>query len=494
MTLGSANLIVRACVIAAVTCALVCCQVETGEAQTWDSNASWGDYYYFQDEGTESPAQATDEDLTLLDETPQSDDDDQQQPWTSSPEEEEDADDWADQVRVGYDSGFTIASKKELDLDAGDLPFRLTITGWGQLRHTVFESEGPNRNVNQFQLKRGRVVFSGHAFVPEFSYFIQIDGRSSSGDDVRLLDYFLRWDIGHRSLGLDKGVLRFRTGRYKMPFTMSRDLSGREFEFADRSVASIFFDVNRSLGWGLEGKFYALRRPWYWEAAVFNGLVTGGAETGSSGSLDNNFAGSARIHAFPCGEWGRGSLADFDGHCTLATRIGAGFATSKIDRAGRTEFDSLRVNDSGERLSGLLPPGVFDYNVFLYSVDASFKYYGWSGTLEYYFRSVTDFRSPLAADLFDHGFWLQGGKFVVPERLQLLARWSRVMGNSGNLGLADETFDELAGGFAWYFREQHAKLVVDATYLNGAPVNSSALDINPGDVGWLYRTQIQFSF
>ena len=30
--------------------------------------------------------------------------------------------------------------------------------------------------------------------------------------------------------------------------------------------------------------------PLDWEIAVFNGLVTGGAETGSSGELDDNFA------------------------------------------------------------------------------------------------------------------------------------------------------------------------------------------------------------
>ena len=76
-----------------------------------------------------------------------------------------------------------------------------------------------------------------------------------------------------------------------------RQLNLESFEFADRSVASSFFDVNRSLAWGLYGERNDWNRPWDWELAVFNGLVTGGAETGSSGALDNNFAYSGSTPA-----------------------------------------------------------------------------------------------------------------------------------------------------------------------------------------------------
>ncbi|MEM9660054.1 MAG: hypothetical protein AAF961_16955, partial [Planctomycetota bacterium] len=153
-------------------------------------------------------------------------------------------------VRAGYDNGFVIASTRPLELDADDAPYLLRLNGWAQLRHTHLASEGPNPSVNQIQLKRARLIFSGHAFTPDFAYFAQLDGRSTSGDDIRLLDYFLTYDLGHHSLGLERSALEFKTGRYKIPFTMARYLSGREFEFTDRSVASMYFDANRSLGWG----------------------------------------------------------------------------------------------------------------------------------------------------------------------------------------------------------------------------------------------------
>jgi hypothetical protein len=405
---------------------------------------------------------------------------------------------WLASVKAGYDNGFVIASRREQELGTADYPFWLRFNGWGQLRHTYFDSQGPNRNVNQFQLKRGRLSFSTAAFNSNFRTFVQIDGRSSNGDDIRLLDYYLSWDIGHAKFGLERGTFGVVTGKYKMPFSMARWLSGRDFEFSDRSVASTFFDVNRSFGWGFKGEVLRSRLPIYWEAALFNGLVTGGAETGSSGTLDDNFATSARAYCFPIGEWGEGELADFQWHERLAVRTGCGFASSNIDRVGMTEFSRVRVVDSGERLSDLLnsafPDEVTSYAVSLFAMDASFKFRGWSSTLEYYFRTIDDFQGADISDLFDQGFWLQLGKFVIPNKLQLLGRWSRVQGNSGTLGGKDQSSDEIACGFAWYFRGNHAKLVGDLTHLDGAPVDSPALDVTPGEIGWLYRTQIQFSF
>lgn len=401
---------------------------------------------------------------------------------------------WLSAVRTGYDSGFVIASSQQQDLEVSNSPYLLRINGWGQLRHTALDSDGVNPDLNQFQLKRARIVFAGSAFSPDFSYFVQLDGRSSSGDDLRLLDYFLTYDFGRHLWGCDKGTIGFKTGKYKIPFTMARYLSGREFEFSDRSVASTYFDVNRSLAWGLYGESRCCPTPISWEVAVFNGLVTGGAETGSSGVLDNNFAYSGRIFSFPTGDWGTGSLADLDGHQHLATRVGAGITNSTIDRAGTNEFNRVRVVDSGATLATILPTSVDAYNVSIYSLDLSTKFRGWSTTVEYYFRNISRFEGTPLPDLFDHGFWLQLGKFVVPGKVQLITRWSRVVGNSGSLGRYDQSADEVAGGFVWYFRDQHAKLTVDVTHLDGAPINSAALDIAPGEIGWLFRSQIQFAF
>ncbi len=151
-------------------------------------------------------------------------------------------------IKIGYDNGFVVASARERSLDIDELPYQLRVNGWGQLRLTRFESDGEALDLNQFQLVRGRLILSGNAFSPNFDYFVQLDGRSSSGDTVRLLDYFMDFDLGRHAWHWDKGTLGLRVGRYKMPFTFARFLSAKEFEFTDRSVASTYFDINRSLG------------------------------------------------------------------------------------------------------------------------------------------------------------------------------------------------------------------------------------------------------
>ncbi len=395
---------------------------------------------------------------------------------------------------AGYDRGFVIASGADSDRQTDRQPYSLRINGYGQLRNTVFDSENANPGLNQLQLKRARLIFSGHAFSTDFFYFVQMDGRSNAGDALRLLDYYCTFDLGRGWLGLEPNKFGFKTGLYKMPFSLARSNSGKEFQFADRSMASTFFDVNRSLAWGLYGTVDTWPTPLHWEAALFNGLVTGGAETGSSGQLDNNPAFSIRLTSFPTGKWGENDLADLQYHEQLATRIGTGFAVSTIDRSGSTEFSEPLVVDSGQPLANILPASADSYTVTLYSLDASLKYRGWSLTGEYYFRNVTDIRGATLPSLFDHGMWLEAGYFIVPHQWQLLSRWSRVQGNSGTLGGRDQSSEEVAAGIVRYFRQQHIKLTVDATHLNGASINSASLDIGPGDSGWLYRTQLQFSF
>jgi hypothetical protein len=397
-------------------------------------------------------------------------------------------------IRVGYDDGFLIASEPTDNLDSGELPFLLRVNAWGQLRHTYFDSEGATEDLNQFQLTRGRILFSGHTFTPDLTYLMALDARSSSADQVQALDYYVTWDIGHFLWCYPRATLVARAGKYKMPFHLARYLSSREFQFTDRSMASTYFDVNRSLACGLAGELYPLGRRFTWETAIFNGLVTGGAETGSSGDLDTNFACAARVAAFPVGEWGEDALADFECHAAPALRFGGGMAFSTIDRDGLTEFSSIRVVDSGLPLASLLPLATEQYQVALFSVDASVKFHGWSFTSEYYFRNIGGFTGIVQSDLFDHGFWLESGWFVVPQKVELLARWSRVVGDSGTLGAQDESSDEKSLGTVFYVRHHHIKFTFDATYLDGAPISSSSLDIFPGDIGWLWRSQLQFSF
>ena len=78
--------------------------------------------------------------------------------------------------------------------------------------------------------------------------------------------------------------------------------------------------------------------------------------------------------------------------------------------------------------------------------------------------------------------------------IQLIGRHARIVGDSGTLGAIKQSADEVAAGVVVYANRHRMKLTFDVTHLNGAPIRDSALSIQPGDEGWLYRTQFQWKF
>jgi hypothetical protein len=370
----------------------------------------------------------------------------------------------------------------------------MRINGWSHMRHTLFESDGPNPDANIFSIERIRLALAGHAYTPSLHYFMQLDGNSDREGTCDWLDAFLTYDIGYEVFGCREELAGLIVGKWKMPFSRARMESGRHLQFADRASASLLFDVNRSIGLGLQGYVRALGRPIHYETAVCNGFNTGRLSTARGDTHDRNFGWSGRVQTDLLSPFGHDGEPDLCWHRRPALRIGMGAAYTLVDEEGRSEYERQRAVDSGEPLSDILPNGVSACDIAFFTVDAHLKYRGWSFIADYYWRVVGPFGDPTVPDLFDHGFLLQAGYFVCPGKLELLARWSRMVGDSGTLGVVNESSDEVAGGVAWYIRDQDAKLVIDATHLNGVPVKSDRLDALPGDAGWLFRTQLQVGF
>ncbi len=393
-------------------------------------------------------------------------------------------------LKAVYDKGFVLRP-----VDADQTPFEMKINSWLQLRHTLFDSDGPTPDQNDFEFERARLLFSGFALSRDLKYFIQIDADDNQTQRLDLLDYFVSYDVGHDQLGMDAGKLSFRAGRWKTPFNRSRYTSGLNLQFADRSLAGVFFDIDRSVGISAFGKAEAPVAPVNWELALLNGIRANGARPNRVGDLDRNLAVSGRVFSDVLGEWGSDYESDISWHEELAVRLGAGFAFTREDIAeAPVEASRQRVVDSGATLTSILPMGASAYDVTLFALSADFRYQGWSLSSEYYFRSLSDFSGAAVPDLFDHGFLLQGGYFVIPEKLEAFTRWSRIVGDSGSLGATDQSADEVAGGVAWWIKGRNLKLLFDVTRVNSSPVNDSAVGFMPGDDGLLYRTQLQILF
>lgn len=387
----------------------------------------------------------------------------------------------------GYDRGFFIRSKDE----QRDSSYELKINGWGQLRGTAWNLDNTTDDELNGELERARLIFHGHLISPDFNYFIQFDGDSDAGNVVDLLDFFIDWDVGHEFCCYREDELRIRVGQWKVPFNRARSLSGKSLAFADRSVASVFFDANRSVGLGVISE--SPEHGFDWSIALANGIRTGSFRPNRSAELDDYPAFLARVTSDLYGEWGRDEVSDLSFHECLAVRTGAGFAFSRVDSLGSREFIRYPTVDSGASLPNVLPAGTYRYDLTMYSIDMSAKYRGWSLFAEWYARTVSGVE-PIDVPLFDHGFWLHTGYFWIPKKLETFARMSRIVGDSSTAGAVDQSFDEVAVGTAWYFDGENRKLVFDATHANGVPLRDSALNVRPGDDGWMYRLQFQFAF
>jgi hypothetical protein len=388
-----------------------------------------------------------------------------------------------------YDKGFVIRP-----VNADKHPFELKMNGWIQFRHHAFSRDvdswtdnagvtRPVRNRNAFDIERARLVFSGYAQDPRLTYFLQLDGDTDGGDAVDFFDYWWAWECSDE--------FQFQMGKRKVPGSRQWLLGARHTRLIDRPMACDFFRPDRTVGVFGIGK---IGDTGHYEVMAGNGYNTANLPISAT---DDRFAFAATNYFDPLGDYG-GQLVDFEGTCDPLVRIGHSFVYSPqaADTVGvpLDEADFIRLSD-GTRLTqiGALAAGVTvsDFDIYFYGVDAAMKWNGWSVNAELFLRWIEDIRGdgalPVSA-LYQHGFYVEGGRFIVPQLLDWNVRYSQIDGQFGERS-------EYAAGVNWYPLEKSTmKVSFDITALDGSPLQNTSSDILVGDDGVLFRTQFQAEF
>lgn len=388
-----------------------------------------------------------------------------------------------------YDKGFAI-----LPQNRKKTPFDMRINGWIQFRHHGFardvdswtDNAGVTRDVrnrNAFDIERARIYFKGTALDPRLTYFYHLDGDSDGRHTVDFFDYWWAWKFGER-LKLQFGKRKVTAGRQWL-------LGARRTRFIDRPVANDFFRPDRTIGLFGSGKSQRFGK---YEFMIGNGYRTSNLPNNIT---DDKFTYAATQYFDPWGDFGS-QIVDYDNSQEPLLRFGHSFVYSPITSEAlgnpTSETDFIRLTD-GTRLNqtGALAPGVTvsGVDVFFYGVDLGFKFRGWSFNSEVFMRWLEDFESDgVLPDnrLMQHGFYFEGGRFLIAKKLDLNFRYSEVDGRYGE-------GTEVAAGVNWYPLESHKmKFSFDVTVLDGSPLNNTASDILVGDDGVLFRTQIQAEF
>lgn len=341
-------------------------------------------------------------------------------------------------------------------------------------------------------------------------------------------------------------------GKAKPLFGFEEYMGSANEQFVEYSMADWFFDAdddNLLMMAGLQVK--ALDDRFFGMAVVTNGNESQFPNTqmdrlpGFNGGFWYDFGGTWNESRHAWDLYGN-SLADLGYSCNPVVRVGAAVDLVPMDR--RSIYGDLEqsrafimpAGPGGTRLINLLNgAGTATANIHTvdkfdsYSLDvwAAGKYQGFSFTNEWWARDLTDFKTVPAggnvilynADgrgsgaptvfprhaLVDFGTMVQSGYFVVPKKAEVVARFSLVEGESGDVAgpahgrAAAAAFShyhaayEYAAGFNYYFRGQDLKWQTDIGFYQGG--NPAAGGQSPdgfiaGADGWLLRTQLQFAF
>lgn len=131
--------------------------------------------------------------------------------------QEESGDAWYDKLKAEYKKGLTFES------DDGNFKMRMRLLGQFQL--SVNDTDGEDTATN-FDVRRLRVKWDGHAFRPWFLYTVQIE---TTEDPVLLDAYF---DFAYYT------KLVPRAGQFKVPFNREELNSSSSLQFPERSIVN----------------------------------------------------------------------------------------------------------------------------------------------------------------------------------------------------------------------------------------------------------------
>jgi hypothetical protein len=435
-----------------------------------------------------------------------------------------------------------------------------------------FTLDGNTRGLTGVQ--GNKVIQTAGAFDPNTSPTSTIGGSVVTDHAVRLFEGWVAYDFhgccSEKGCGPDcpDGLFKYAptytmiAGKMKPFFGIEEVMGSANEQMVEYSMADWFFDAdddNLLMGAGTRIKAFDDR-------LYLQAIVTNGNESQFANSQMDQYPGfNAGFWYDFGGNWNEerkrydlfgDCLQDIDYTCSPVLRVGAACDIVPMDRRslyGDDEQSRVFVTPGGPQggtrlinlLSGdaLTPNGshaVDKFEYYTYEAFAALKYHGFSLWNEWYLRDLTGFRTtpnglgnivyqdaggnnslfPTHA-LLDYGSTVQAGYFIIPKKVELVARYSFVRGESGDTmgnfkfttttipGVAtpvrvyDGAFRqfhearEAAVGFNYYFKRQLLKWQTDfGIYDGGNPAGGgqSAAGFIAGSDGWLLRTQLQLAF
>jgi phosphate-selective porin OprO/OprP len=341
----------------------------------------------------------------------------------------------ADSPSIWYDDGLHLASK--------DGRFTAHIDWRAQIRYSSLDYDNdfgnPTADSDELRMNRARFKLGGQLGNPKLKYYTEYDLVRTT-----LLDLWLAPKVSER--------LGFRVGQFKVPYNRERfDSSGKQ-QFAERSIVTSPFTLDRQIGAAAMGRlFKGARFDSNYAVGVFLGNGRGGArDDDGKPMVFGRWQWNLFQQVLPF------SQSDITRHQKPAASLAIGAATN---RSAYTRFST----DGGGQLPGYPEGGEGQYDVDQAMIEFAFMFKGLSIQSEYHWKTVGDrsnnTRSDLQGAYFDIGYFFSELLSWVPGPLELAARYANVSPEFP--GVAESK--ELSLGANWFFHGHRNKLTFDVT-------------------------------
>jgi phosphate-selective porin OprO and OprP len=300
---------------------------------------------------------------------------------------------------------------------------------------------------DRFRLRRARVNLTGD-FAENFDFkvegdFEQSDGISGNRTDFSGTDIFVNWHQYPEA--------QIKIGQWKAPFGLEQLTPDYALYTIERTLPTGAITPDRQIGAQLWGKPFAGVWPDQKDLLTYYAGIFNGNGRNVSVNDNNNFMYVGRLELMPF----KGKMWGQDSYL----KLGADVLNSRDDKGTNISPSlNLLVNADGS-LSPFTLPGADERTAW--SVDAWLKL-GPFDLIGEYLQEKVNGRTvngvpPGFANFTTDGFYVTGGYFLIPKKLQAVVQWQYL--NPGQKG--DDGLYSILGGINYYIHGDDLKLMVD---------------------------------
>jgi phosphate-selective porin len=360
----------------------------------------------------------------------------------------------------------TTEEKKPVYVVPGASEIKLMLGGLLQMQYeardvSAFEGRfGSGAIDDRFRLRRLRINVTG-GFAEQFDF--KLEGEFASSDTAITVRNAMGATIASNSTRTSFGGLdlwanwhrfpefQIKVGQYKAPFGFEQLSSDPKLLTAERSQVTSALTPERQIGLQIWGQPFANVFPEQKDLVTYYAGIFNGNGRNVTVNDNDEYMYVGRLEVQP---W-RGKISDADAWLKFG-----GNALSSRDASGTnlSPAGSVRVNSDGS-LSAFTAPTAAERQG--YGFDATFHWGPFDVTGEYVSQSyegrTVNGVMPTFSDFQAEGYYVQGGYFIVPNKLQVVTKYEHF--NPGQI--ISDNLDSITGGLTYYIRGDDVKLMAN---------------------------------